>query len=109
MPGQEQVTIQGTIKFRRATAEEWATVNPILGDGEIGYVKGDNSSKVGDGETAWNDLPWFTRPPTEYMKIDDIYKGAVEGLTAPVTNENGAALTDENGNTIDYYFKIQVA
>jgi len=29
---------QVTIKFRRATADQWSSVNPILADGEIGVV-----------------------------------------------------------------------
>lgn len=103
------VTVQGTICFRRATLKEWETANPVLNDGEIGYVKDDNSSKVGDGVTAWNDLKWFTRPPTEFTTIDDIYSGITDGLNAPLKTENGVELTDENGNTIDYHFKIKVA
>lgn len=44
---------------RRATASEWTLENPILGEGEIGHIKGENSFKFGDGVTHWVDLPLF--------------------------------------------------
>lgn len=42
---------------RRGTATEWSTANPILGDGEIGFVRDAKFIKIGDGLTAWNALP----------------------------------------------------
>lgn len=38
---------------RRGTAAQWASANPVLGDGEIGIVKDLGIIKVGDGETAF--------------------------------------------------------
>lgn len=49
-----------TIKFRRNTATRWTTLNPVLSDGEPGYEKYTGKMKVGDGRTAWSDLPYFT-------------------------------------------------
>lgn len=46
------------IQHRRDTAERWANFNPILLEGEIGYVLDNpNQYKIGDGIHAWNDLP----------------------------------------------------
>ena len=46
------------IQFRRDTAARWSQFNPVLMEGEIGYVTDDpNQYKIGDGVTAWNDLP----------------------------------------------------
>lgn len=43
---------------RRDTAAQWAAKNPVLLDGELGLVTDNpNSYKMGDGVTAWNDLP----------------------------------------------------
>lgn len=43
---------------RRDTAAQWAAKNPVLLDGELGVVTDNpNSYKMGDGVTAWNDLP----------------------------------------------------
>lgn len=50
---------------RRGSAAEWAASNPILGDGELGYVKDTDHFKVGDGITAWNDLDTF-----KYIHVD---------------------------------------
>lgn len=34
-----EITLRSTILLRRATKEEWETVNPVLRQGEPGYVK----------------------------------------------------------------------
>ena len=46
------------IQHRRDTAARWTEINPVLLEGEIGYVLDNpNQHKIGDGEHAWNDLP----------------------------------------------------
>lgn len=46
------------IQFRRDTAARWQQFNPILMEGEVGYVLDDpNQYKIGDGSTPWNSLP----------------------------------------------------
>lgn len=46
------------IQQRRDTAARWKQYNPILLEGEIGWVTDNpNQYKIGDGENAWNDLP----------------------------------------------------
>lgn len=47
---------QDLIQYRRGSAASWAIANPVLADGEIGYVKDSNEIRVGDGLTAWLDL-----------------------------------------------------
>lgn len=55
------------IQQRRDTLENWNKVNPILADSEIGFIldldeSGKQKSslyKIGDGRTAWTDLPLF--------------------------------------------------
>jgi len=44
------------IQFRRGTATEWSTSNPILALGELGYESTNKLIKFGDGVTAWNTL-----------------------------------------------------
>jgi len=48
------------IRLRRDTAENWYLVNPILLSGEPGIEINTGWMKMGDGETAWRDLPYFT-------------------------------------------------
>ena len=46
------------IQFRRDTAANWAKYNPVLLEGEVGYITDNvNQYKIGDGVHAWNDLP----------------------------------------------------
>lgn len=46
------------IQYRRDTAARWAEFNPILLEGEVGYVTDNpNQYKIGDGVNTWNDLP----------------------------------------------------
>ena len=47
------------IQFRRDTAARWAQYNPVLLEGEVGYVTDNpNQYKIGDGIHAWNSLPF---------------------------------------------------
>lgn len=51
--------IKARIKQRTDTQANWAAYNPVLLEGELGLVTDDkNLYKVGDGVTAWNDLPF---------------------------------------------------
>lgn len=46
------------IKLRRDTAAEWTTDNPVLALGETGWETDTGRVKLGDGTTAWVDLPY---------------------------------------------------
>jgi microcystin-dependent protein len=43
-----------TIQLRSDTSANWATANPILALGEMGYATDTKVLKIGDGVTAWN-------------------------------------------------------
>lgn len=43
---------------RKNTAAQWVAENPTLRAGEIGIEKNTKKSKVGDGVTPWNSLPY---------------------------------------------------
>ena len=47
-----------TIKMRRDTASGFATNNPVLADGELGFETDRKRYKMGDGVTAWNALDY---------------------------------------------------
>lgn len=55
------------IQQRRDTADNWSKVNPVLANSEIGFILdlGEDGKqktslyKIGDGKTAWNELPLF--------------------------------------------------
>lgn len=46
------------IQFRRGTAAEWTSVNPILAEGEMGIETDTNLFKIGNGSTVWNSLAY---------------------------------------------------
>jgi len=48
-----------TIQFRRDTAANWTSVNPVLAEGEPGYETDTGRWKIGDGVTAWNSLNYI--------------------------------------------------
>lgn len=50
--------VKAQMMQRRDIALQWSIKNPVLLDGELGIVTDQPGSyKVGDGVTAWNDLP----------------------------------------------------
>ena len=60
------------------TESEWTASNPILKEGEVGYVADSNVPnygryKIGDGATAWKNLPWGDQNIQE--KFDDLEIG----------------------------------
>jgi hypothetical protein len=68
------------IQYRRGSASQWATDNPILAIGEPGYETDTGKFKVGNGSSAWNSLP---------------YSSGIQGPTGPtgpqgITGPTGA-------------------
>ena len=47
------------MQLKRGTAEALSRVNPVLASGEPGFAIDENRLKIGDGVTAWNDLPYI--------------------------------------------------
>ena len=45
------------IQIRRGSASEWASANPTLAAGELGYDSTNDILKVGDGSSPWASLP----------------------------------------------------
>jgi hypothetical protein len=70
------------IQFRRGTASEWSTSNPILGVGEPAYETTNSISKIGDGATTWNKLAVNTQSDTAPVmnKYDGSNLAVVSGV-----------------------------
>jgi len=71
------------IQLRRGTASQWTTADPILALAEVGVEIDTNQFKIGDGESAWSDLPY----------------GGIAGPTGPAgpTGARGPAGTGGEG------------
>ena len=46
------------LQFRRGSASQWASLNPVLAAGELAIETDTQSFKIGDGVLAWNLLPY---------------------------------------------------
>jgi hypothetical protein len=82
---------------RRGVASQWASENPILGAGEIGFETDNSRFKIGDGLTAWSSLEYFSNQADVTTAIDNAISALVD--LAPETldtlNEIAAAINDD--------------
>jgi hypothetical protein len=46
------------VQFRRGTAAQWTSANPLLAEGEMGVELDTGRFKVGNGVGLWNALPY---------------------------------------------------
>lgn len=53
------MAVQTKIQFRRDTAANWTTANPVLGGGEVGFETDTTKFKIGDGTTVWASLNYY--------------------------------------------------
>lgn len=74
------------IQFRRGTAAEWTSYNPILYPGEFGHETDTRLFKIGDGSTRWNSLPYAASTITQVT--------AGTGLTGGGTGGNVTVAVD---------------
>ena len=75
-------TFSKRIQLRRDTSANWASSNPVLLEGELGIEldSSRNRIKIGDGSSAWNDLPYFLDAREEEVGDDNDF---LDGLTTP--------------------------
>lgn len=73
----EKVYLKSRYSFREDTLENWVENNPILEKGEPSIVQNPTNEvewlKIGDGATAWNDLPYRKGPQGDKGDKGDPY------------------------------------
>lgn len=81
------------IRPRSATLSDWTTINPVLKLQELGIVHPDTGAgtgkikiKIGDGVTAFNDLPYAYNEDEINIEFDE--------LTTHPTTKEGYGITD---------------
>lgn len=98
---------------RRGTAAQWADKNPVLGDGEFGYVKDTKILKVGDGVTHWNDLPdaFDFIKASDSDKLDGIDSSGFVKVTDLISRDRGTGATWPTTDLRrgDFYFHTAVS
>ena len=75
--------IKTTFQLRRGRLEVWERNNPVLAAGEPGFVLDKNLLKIGDGKTAWIDLPYIGEFNGEDVDGDPIFG---DGSSVVITN-----------------------
>lgn len=50
-------------RLQRGDESRWTALNPTLGPGEPGVELDTGRFKIGDGNTEWNDLPYYLTEP----------------------------------------------
>jgi hypothetical protein len=73
------------IQIKRDTDSNFQLHNPVLKVGELARSTDSKKLKIGDGTTAWNDLP-------EYIDTDRITYKAFASVTLAAINANGSVL-----------------
>jgi hypothetical protein len=68
------------IKQRRDTAANWASNNPTMGVGEVGWETDTRKAKLGDGATAWNALSYIVAPDSSALNASTSFAGDASGL-----------------------------
>ena len=94
------------IQLRRDGAQQWANVNPILAQGEIGIEIDTSRLKVGDGVTSWNSLKYERPIETESNTANTLVKRDADGnfeagaITASVIGNSATATRLANARQI---------
>ena len=81
---------------RRGIASQWASVNPVLAAGEIGFETDTNKFKMGNGTSTWSNLVYFANATELTAAID-----SVVGM-APETLNTLSEIADALGDNPDF-------
>ena len=69
-------TVKARLLLKTQTAAEWGAENPVLLKGEAGIESDTRHWKIGDGTTAWNDLPYRS----EGLEVGTAAPAATDGI-----------------------------
>jgi hypothetical protein len=79
------------IQFRRGSSDQWALANPILAEGEAGYITDTKETRIGDGFTPFNSLPPLPSDAAATEALETIESGRLSepqlSATFAVTSE----------------------
>lgn len=79
-----------TIKFKKATAADWTSNNPVLASGEPGIETDTSKMKIGNGTQAWDVLTYVNEVP-----YNPTFSPTLERtLTPTLPSDGGFGLSD---------------
>lgn len=95
-------------QFRRDTAANWTSANPVLFAGELGYETDTQKFKLGNGTTAWNSLPYGgIKGDTGATGAAGVSPTVMVGATTVVTPVTNPSVTDADaGPNADLRFSL---
>ena len=70
---------QTVIKIRRDDSTNWATVDPVLSAGEIGFDTSVQKFKVGDGTSLWSELIYASDPDSVVAELQTYADSTASG------------------------------
>lgn len=78
--------------LKRGPEAQWIKHNPVLRKGEPGFVTDKNKLKIGDGVTAWNDLPFIAGDAhllvdNKTVQVNDDDRIALYGIDSAVPGQ----------------------
>jgi hypothetical protein len=85
-----QVDVMTTIQFRRGSASQWRTANPVLSAGEPGFELDTGKYKIGDGSTPWSDLDHFVGTSEVSGNFSSL---SVDGVVQPTYDIDSTPIT----------------
>ena len=79
------------LQFRRDTAANWETNNPILSEGELGLDTTNNRFKIGDGVSTWDNIEF-----SQYTNKAETFTEDLTLLGSETTDPNGSDWSQES-------------
>lgn len=85
--------IRTTFKFRRNLASYWAEKNPVLAEGEPCFELDTGKLKIGNGTTAYKDLPYVN---SGSVQVEIATKDIIGAVLS--SDEKNQVSVDESGH-----------
>ena len=89
--------VQAKFRIRTDTLHNWIAANPVLLKGEIAYEEDTKMIKIGDGQSAWNVLPYFR---SESATTGRMQKQVIMNYTFPVGSIKITATNENPGDSL---------
>lgn len=97
------------VRFKQLskTSTEWASLNPTLLEGEIGFESDTNKLKVGNGVDAWNNLEYVTGNGSDVDASNLVDLTSAQTITGVKTFKNYIKIANpsDNSNNWGLYIK----
>jgi hypothetical protein len=88
------------LQFRRDTAANWETNNPILSEGELGLDTTNQRFKIGDGVNTWDNIDF-----SQYTNKAETFSDNITLLGSETTDPAGTDWAEETTGTWEGFFK----